>query len=102
MAAHEILAFVVGIIGTISGVTFAIIAYKRNNKTDNETKGKENGMMMTEIGYIKSGVDDIKRKQEKQEEHHIEVISRLTTVEESAKSAHHRIDGLEDKINSKQ
>ncbi len=100
MVTQEVLAYIIGIVGTVSGIIFAVIAYKRNNKTDNESKGKENGMMMTEIGYIKSGVDDIKRKQERQEEHHIEVISRLTTVEESAKSAHHRIDGLEDKINT--
>lgn len=99
MVTQEVLAYIIGIVGTLSGIVFAVIAYKRNNKTDNESKGKESGMMMTEIGYIKSGVDDIKRKQERQEEHHIEVISRLTTVEESAKSAHHRIDGLEDKIN---
>ena len=100
MVTQEVLAYIIGIVGTLSGIIFAVIAYKRNNKTDNESKGKENGMMMTEIGYIKSGVDDIKRKQERQEEHHIEVISRLTTVEESTKSAHHRIDGLEDKINT--
>lgn len=100
MVTQEVLAYIIGIVGTISAIVFGVIAYKRNNKTDNESKGKENGMMMTEIGYIKSGVDDIKRKQERQEEHHIEVISRLTTVEESAKSAHHRIDGLEDKINT--
>ena len=99
MVTQEVLAYIIGIVGTLSGIVFAVIAYKRNNKTDNESKGKESGMMMAEIGYIKSGVDDIKRKQERQEEHHIEVISRLTTVEESAKSAHHRIDGLEDKIN---
>ena len=100
MVTQEVLAYIIGIVGTISAIVFGVIAYKRNNKADNESKGKENGMMMTEIGYIKSGVDDIKRKQERQEEHHIEVISRLTTVEESAKSAHHRIDGLEDKINT--
>ncbi|NLK40370.1 MAG: hypothetical protein GX303_09070 [Clostridiales bacterium] len=40
-------------------------------------------------------MDDIKRKQEKQEQQHIEVISRLTAVEASAKQAHKRIDTIE-------
>jgi hypothetical protein len=42
-------------------------------------------------------VDDIKRKQEKQDERHVELISRVTAVEQSAKQAHHRIDRLEGK-----
>jgi transposase len=45
--------------------------------------------------YIKSGIDDIKKKQEKQDEQHIEIVSRLCSVEASAKQAHKRIDSLE-------
>ncbi len=37
--------------------------------------------MASDIGYIKAGIDDLKRKQEKSEERHIEVITRLTAVE---------------------
>ena len=52
-------------------------------------------------GYIKSGVDDIKRKQEKEDERHVQVVSRLTAVEASAKQAHHRLDSLEGKMTEK-
>lgn len=36
------------------------------------------------FGYIKSGMDDIKHKQEKEDERHVQVVSRLTAVEASA------------------
>ena len=59
--------------------------YKRNHRVDSENEGRESGTLLTEIGYIKAGVDDIKRKQEKQDERHLEIISRVTAVEQSAK-----------------
>lgn len=64
-------------------------------------KAKRAVMVLTELGYIKSGVDDIKRKQEKQDEQHIEVVSRLTAVESSAKQAHKRIDAVEKHLDEK-
>lgn len=39
----------------------------------------------------------IKRKQEKKDERHVQVVSRLTAVEASAKQAHHRLDKPEGK-----
>lgn len=93
---YDVIATLIGLAGTICGIVFAVIAYKRNNKTDNTAEGKKDGIVLTEIGYIKSGVDDIKRKQEKQDEHHVEVVTRLTSVEESTRQAHHRIDTLEE------
>lgn len=93
------LSITVGIVGGVLGVVFGIKNSRRSDRTDNNAEGKKDGVILTEIGYIKSGVDDIKRKQEVQDGKHIEVVTRLTAVEESSKQAHHRIDGLEDKIN---
>lgn len=90
---------VLAVVGPVASIVFAYIAFGRNKKKDDQQDGKQNGTVLTEIGYIKSGIDDIKRKQErqdeKQESQHIEVISRLTSVEASAKQAHKRIDRLE-------
>ena len=85
----------VGILGTVCSVVFAYIAFGRSRKKDDAAYGQKDGIVLTEIGYIKSGVDDIKRKQEHQEDQHIEVISRLTGVEASAKQAHKRIDAIQ-------
>lgn len=95
---NEIVA-VIGVISTVCAIVFGYSAFNRNKKKDDSESGEKSGTVLTEIGYIKSGIDDIKRKQERQEEkqeaQHIEVITRLTSVEASAKQAHKRIDRLE-------
>ena len=91
----QVITTVLGSLGTISAIVFAVIAYRRSNKTDNQKEGKQEGTLFTEIGYIKSGVDDIKRKQEKQDDKNETIISKLATVEQSVKQAHKRIDHLE-------
>ena len=79
----------------ISGLIFGIISAVRNKKTDDTKEAKEDGIILTELGYIKSGVDDIKHKQEEQDKQNIDFVRHLTAVEESAKQAHKRIDKLE-------
>lgn len=98
MTGMEVFTTVLGIGGTVCAIVFGYLAFRRNSKTDDTAEGKKDGVLLTEIGYIKSGVDDIKRKQEKEDERHVQVVSRLTAVEASAKQAHHRLDSLEDKI----
>ena len=102
MQTMELITFislVIGIAASACAVYFGVKKSRRDNKADDAEEGKKDGVILTEIGYIKSGVDDIKRKQETQEKPHIEVITRITAVEESSKQAHHRIDELQDKIN---
>lgn len=84
-----------GVLGTSCAIAFGYATYKRNCRDDDNDEGKESGTILTEIGYIKAGIDDIKRKQEKQDERHVEIITRITAVEQSAKQAHHRLDRLE-------
>lgn len=95
----EILALIFGLFGTVSSICFGWITFRRNNKTDNNTEGRQTGTMLSDIGYIKSGVDDIKRKQEKQDDFNINLMTEITKAKDSAASAHRRIDGLEERLN---
>ncbi len=92
---------IIGMIVGIAGALFGAVTYFRNKKSDDEADGKRDGVVLTELGYIKSGVDDIKRKQEKQDERNEAFSTRLVAVEESAKQAHKRIDTIESRVNSK-
>ena len=94
-----LISLTVGIVGSLCGIYFGSKNSRRTDKTDNNAEGVKYGTMLSDIGYIKSGVDDIKQKQKEQDRQHLEVVTRLTAVEESSKQAHKRIDGLEDKIN---
>lgn len=91
----ETMSLVLSAIFGIGGLAFGIISAVRNKKTDDTKEAKEDGIILTELGYIKSGVDDIKHKQEEQEKQNLDFVKHLTAVEESAKQAHKRIDKLE-------
>lgn len=95
----EQLALVLGILGTVCSIIFGYALFRRNNKTDDNTEGKQAGIMLSEIGYIKSGVDDIKRKQDSQDNFNLKIMAEITTAKDSAASAHKRIDGLEERLN---
>ena len=85
----------VGLASGAAGIAFGVAAFLRNRHADDTEGGKTVGTVLTELGYIKSGVDDIKRKQERQDEQNMQVAARLTAVEASAKQAHKRLDRLE-------
>lgn len=85
----------IGLLCTILGVVISYAVFFRNVKKDNKDEGQEVGTMLTELGYIKSGVDDIKAEQKEQRKTNVEFITRLTAVEASAKQAHKRIDRIE-------
>ena len=88
-----------GVIGTVSSIIFAIVALRRNNKSEDNSEGRQTGTMLSDIGYIKSGVDDIKRKQEKQDDFNLKLREEITKAQDSAASAHKRIDGIEERLN---
>lgn len=91
----EIVSIVLSAVFGVGGLVFGIITAVRNKKTDDTKEAKEDGIILTELGYIKSGVDDIKQKQKEQEKQNLDFVRHLTAVEESAKQAHKRIDNLE-------
>ena len=85
----------VGIGGAILGLVLSYLAFWRNSKKDSKDDGKEVGAVLTELGYIKSGIDDLKSENREQRKTNVDFVTRLTAVESSVKQAHHRIDRLE-------
>lgn len=90
MNTFSIISATVGIIG----VVFGLVTLLRNKRQDDNTEGRESGTVLSDLGYIKAGVDEIKAEQKDQRKTNIEFITRLTAVEESTKQAHKRIDEL--------
>lgn len=91
-------AVALGVLGTISSIVLGYVALRRNNRTDDNSEGRQTGMILSDIGYIKSGVDDIKRKQETQDNFNLNIMQEITQAKDSAASAHRRIDGLEERL----
>ena len=90
----------VGIVCTMLGAALSYVAFSRNKTKDDKSEGQQTGVMLTELGYIKGGIDDLKAENREQRKVNTEVFSRLSAVESSAKQAHHRIDRLETEDNN--
>jgi hypothetical protein len=86
-----------GIVGVILSVVFAYLAFSRGKKKDDEGQGQQLGTIQSDLGYVESGIDDIKAEQREQRDINVSLTSRVTAVEESTKQAHKRIDHLEAK-----
>ncbi len=82
-------------LGTICAVIFGYVAFQRTRGKDAEADGKSGGVILTEIGYIKAGVDDIKTEQRSQRKLNEQLIARLTAVEMSAREAQRRLERVE-------
>lgn len=98
MSTLEIILTIISVVSSLCAIVFGVAAFRRNQKKDDAEAGSEKGTMLTEIGYIKGGIDDIKAEQREQRKTNTEFVSRLTEVEASAKQAHKRLDGIERRI----
>lgn len=87
-------AEILSIISTVCAIVFGYLAFARNKRKDDAEEGKSSGAIMTELGYIKGGIDDVKAEQREQRKTNTDFVTRLTVVEESAKQAHKRIDRI--------
>lgn len=86
----------------IKHILFAILAYKRNSKTDNKQKGKNEGVLISDVGYIKSSIDRIEKNMDKLEDRYNQLSNQLTKTEESVAQAHKRItEHINDKTKHK-
>ncbi|MCC8022977.1 MAG: hypothetical protein LIO46_04255 [Clostridiales bacterium] len=72
----------------------ALLGYHQGRKKEHTQDGEYKGVLASDIGYIKSGVDDMKREQKETNRAIATLNERLTRVEESTKQAHKRINDL--------
>ena len=86
------------VVSTVCAIFFGYKAFSRNREKDTADNAKTDATVLTEIGYIKANTDEIKAEQKEQRKTNIEVVTRLTAVEESAKQAHKRLDGIEGRV----
>lgn len=85
----------IGILSPICAIVFGYATFTRNKKSDTTADAKQDATVLTEIGYIKANTDEIKAEQKEQRKTNVEVVTRLTAVEASAKQAHKRLDTFE-------
>ena len=82
----------------IISVVIAIAGFVLGRISASRSDGKQDGVILTEIGYLKKGNDDIIRKMNEQDHRYNELAEKVVAVDESAKQAHKRINELRDEI----
>lgn len=87
--------YVVGILGTLVGIFGTLLAFLRTSKNDTKEEAQQQGAILTELGYIKSGVDDIKTEQRDQRKFNTEITTKIAAIETATNRAHARLDRLE-------
>ena len=73
----SIITVVIGIVCSLAGFGFGFATYRRGVKND----GARDGTILAEIGYLKGGIDDIKRDLKENDKRYVDVIARLNTLE---------------------
>jgi ABC-type anion transport system duplicated permease subunit len=90
-----IICTILGVACTIISIVIIILGYKRTATKDIREESNSQTKLEMQLSYISRGVDDIKLDMKLQDKKINDVIERVAKVEESTKSAHHRLDNYE-------
>ena len=74
---------------TIIGFALSVGTFFIGRTTASKADGKQEGQILSELGYIKSGIDDTKRKLESMEKSHHTLEDRVARLEERVNIYHH-------------
>lgn len=81
---------------TVLGAVISFLTFQRNKGHDIRADTREEADTRAKLDYISRGVDDIKLDNKQRDREMLKMNERLIRVEESVKSAHKRIDGIEE------
>lgn len=88
-------AGIITIAAAVSGMLLGWIVQAQGRKREIEAAAREDGVLKTDVEYIKRGVDDIHADIRVQGQKLDTLAERVARVEENAKQAHLRLDRLE-------
>ena len=91
---YELTISLVGFLASLSSIIFAYLAFKRSNKEEDKSEGKTEGVMFSDIGYIKACVDRVEKNLNKVDERYRNILERLARVEESLLNVTKRVDEM--------
>lgn len=77
-----------------------IAGLRRNKATDDRKEASEMTTLIVKLENINNGVNEIKSDMRNMRNDIQDLRDRLIIVEQSTKSAHHRLDGLEGKTST--
>ena len=74
---------IIGLLTSLTSIVIAFLSFKRNEKQDQRKEGKNEGLILTNISYIKTMVERMEDNLIKLDERYRNVLERLSKVEAS-------------------
>ena len=93
----ELVVLIVGLCSSVSGIIFAFLAFRRNDRSDNKNAGKDEGTLIADVSHIKQSVDRMEQDVNQLDERHHVFAERLAKVEEGLSNIQKRIEELHGK-----
>ena len=90
----EVVFSVVSLMASLSSIAFAYLAFKRSERQDQRKDAKNEGLILSDIGYIKACVDRVEKNLNKVDERDRNIAERLAKVEESVVNVTKRVDEI--------
>ena len=90
----EVIVILVGLCASFSSIIFSYLAFRRSEKQEHRNDAKTEGIMVSDIGYIKACVDRVEKNFNKVEERYRNIAERLAKQEEALLNLTKRVDDL--------
>lgn len=78
----------------LASLIMLFVSFAVGRVSAGKDQGKQEGMILGELGYVKSSVDDVKHKLDRQDEQYATMKAEIAAIKQSAAQAHHRIDEI--------
>ncbi|MEZ7170768.1 hypothetical protein [Sporosarcina sp. OR05] len=85
----------IGVIGALFGFLISYFSFLRSRDKDVKKEATEKVVTNTKLDHIGAGVNSIQVKMEVKDERMTALTEKVIRIDESAKSAHKRIDKIE-------
>ena len=90
----ENLGIIIGLASSFFSIIFAYIAFKRSDNDERKKEGKNEGLIISDIGYIKACVDRVEKNLGKVDERYRNIAERLAKLEEGLANVTKRVDDI--------
>ena len=96
------IAYLISIVSLAFSVFFGLKSSKHTDTKDIEERVKENTRINMKLDTILDTINEMKSERSEMKKELAEHEQKLTKVEASTASAHHRLDGIEERLNIKE
>lgn len=93
----ETIIAIIGFCASLSSILFAFLAFRRSDKQDRRNEGKSEGLILSDVGYIKACVDRMESNLSKMDERYRDIAERLAKAEENIQNTQKRVDEIYEK-----